>query len=138
MKVWMFVLLALLLVGCEGKTGPMGPQGEPGPPGEDGRDGTGLTGFYGWYNEEPLTSNTVTVDIPGWTGLKDGESLIFQAYAGAAINNVEGLVELPMLVNNSGQMMQAAAILNTIDGTVTFTYLKGWYVVFTIITFERP
>lgn len=134
----MLLLVAVTLVGCEGDMGPMGPTGPQGPSGEDGRDGTGITGFYGWYNEDPLASNTVTVPIPGWPGLQDGESMIFQAYAGAQINNVEGLSELPMLVNNGGQLMQAAALLNTVDGTVTFTYLKGWYVVFTLVVFQKP
>ena len=40
-KQYILILLALILISCEGSVGPPGP---PGPPGFDGEDGTGLLG----------------------------------------------------------------------------------------------
>ncbi len=120
--------LLVLLAGCEGEQGPTGPAG---PQGEPGLDGSGVVSVHAWQNETALTSNTYEVDIPGWSGLQTGESVSLEAFASVEVNGTVGWSELPMMiVTNGGQQAQASAVVNYEAGTVTFTYLQGWYVYF--------
>lgn len=133
-RVSIALFLLFLLAGCEGKQGPMGPAG---PQGDPGLDGGGVVSVHAWQNESPLDSSAYEVAIPGWAGLQAGQSVNVEAFVAADIDGTIGWVELPMLViGDDGLGLQAAAVIDYDDGTITFTNLQGWYAYFLVTVFR--
>lgn len=138
----------LVAIGCTGKTGPMGPQGEQGPPGDDGLDGGGVVATYVWVwwvedctewnaegcSENPVPSNNVFQ--PTDYALQPGQFVRLTAYASTSIpilhgGSVEGLVELPFLVNQDGELASGAVAWTPGTG-FTLANLKGFGVLVVI------